>query len=147
MWDRAPDRRVSNSSSAAKLPSTTRSLSHQGMISGTPYTGSGSWKKSLCSSSAAQNKTCCQNCWDTCVWDTCVCVCVRGGGGQELCLKVFSTKTLKGDLIRSELGRRKKTEKNKQEGQQTKQGKELCGIMQTIVLPRLLLSLESVRGF
>ena len=59
MWDRAPDKRVSNSSSVAKLPSMTRSFSHHGMISGTPYTGSDSWKKSLCSSSAGGNKTCC----------------------------------------------------------------------------------------
>ena len=83
----------------------------------------------------------------------CVCVCVGGGGGgggggKSCASRFFSTKTLKGGLICSELGREKnEKKKRKKEGQQTKQGKELCGVMQAIVLPWLLLSLESVRGF
>ena len=73
-----------------------------------------------------------------------MCVCGGGGGGGKSCAsRFFSTKTLKGGLICSELGRKNKQKNTHRKGNRPSKVKNSVAI----VLPRLLLSLESVTGF
>ena len=51
-----PVRMLSKLGSIMTSLSVTRSFSHQGTIPATPHAGPGSWKKSLCSSSARKKK-------------------------------------------------------------------------------------------